>query len=210
MFGSRGKMNRIGLVIAVLGALGCTPAQVAPPPKTVNRIAVLPPYNLRGDGAPAAATGDALNPRQLTVGDVLAEQARAQLAEKGFAVVDPGVVQAATKDRLPTSAHMAAQIVDAAHLDATAMYIEVRLWEPNWVGMKTDSVIVALDVMLIDPQTGAVVWQVRRDPKPVPLYGVLLTGQANVFVAETIMREVLAPLRPVQPAPPSSLGASRQ
>lgn len=44
------------------------------------------------------------------------------------------------------------------------------------------------------------VWEVHRAPKPVPLYGVLLQGQADVFVAETVMREVLAPLGGKGPA----------
>ena len=198
--GPSGTMSRTGLVFALLGALGCTPAVVAPPRQAVHRIAVLPPYSVRGNDFPTqAGASDALGPRQMTVGAVLAEQARGQLAAKGYTVVDPGVVQVATKDRLPTSPQEAAAIAEQAHLDATAMYIEVLVWEPNWVGMKTDSVIVALNVMLIDPQTGAILWQVHRDPKPVPLYGTLLTGQANVFVAETVMREILAPLRPERP-----------
>jgi hypothetical protein len=91
---------------------------------------------------------------------------------------------------------MAAQIMEEAHLDAATLYIEVRRWEPmpDSRGMKADGVIVALDVMMVDPKTGAVLWQVHRPSRPVPLYGVVLTGQANVFVAETVMREIFAQL----------------
>jgi hypothetical protein len=132
----------------------------------------------------------------MTVGELLAEQARGLLAEKGYRVVDPFTVKAKTRDRLPTSPQAAAEIAREGILDATAMYIEIRLWEPNYLGMKTDGVIVALQVMLIDPQTGTVLWQARREPRPVPLYGVLITGQANMFVAQIVMREILAPLEP--------------
>jgi hypothetical protein len=132
----------------------------------------------------------------MTVGEVLAEQARGLLAEKGYEVVDPSIVKAATRNRLPTSPQAVSQIAREGLLDATAMYIEIRLWEPNYLGMKTDGVIVALEVMLIDPQTGAVLWHAWREPRPVPLYGVLITGQANMFVAEIVLREVLAPLGP--------------
>jgi hypothetical protein len=96
---------------------------------------------------------------------------------------------------------MAAQIVREANLDATALYIEVRRWEPtpNSRGMKADGVIVALDVTMVDPKTGAILWEVHRPSRPVPLYGVVLTGQANVFVAETVMQEVFAQLGSRQP-----------
>jgi hypothetical protein len=84
--------------------------------------------------------------------------------------------------------------MEEAQLDAAALYIEVRRWEPTPYerGMKADGVIVALDVMMVDPKTGAILWQVHRPSQPVPLYGVVLTGQAHVFVAETVMREVFA------------------
>jgi hypothetical protein len=128
----------------------------------------------------------------MTVGDVLAYQARLRLAEKGFEVLSPGAVKVATKDRAPTSPPMAAQILREANLDAAGLYIEVRRWEPtpNSRGMKADGVIVALDVMMVDPKTGGVLWQVHRPSRPVPVYGVMLTGQANVIVAETVMREI--------------------
>jgi hypothetical protein len=96
---------------------------------------------------------------------------------------------------------MAAQIMEEAQLDATALYIEVRRWEPTPSdrGMKADGVIVALDVTMVDPKTGKVLWEVHRPSRPVPLYGVVLTGQANVFVAETVMRDVFARLGSKQP-----------
>ena len=138
----------------------------------------------------------------MTVGDVLAQQARMQLAERGLDVVAPSVVQLATGGRAPTSPQMAAQIMEEAHLDAAALYIEVRRWEPmpDSRGMKADGVIVALDVMMVDPKTGTILWQVLRPSRPVTLYGVVLTGQANVFVAETVMREIFAQLGSKKPS----------
>ena len=194
---------RIGLVSVLLTALGCAPAVVTPMPPTVRRIAVLPPYYLGAPDTPAAGTdSDLLRPLQMTVGDVLAQQARMRLAERGLDVVAPSVVQLATRGRVPTSPQMAAQIMEEAHLDAAALYIEVRRWEPmpDSRGMKADGVIVALDVMMIDPKTGAVLWQVHRPSRPVPLYGVVLTGQAHVFVAETVMREIFAQLGSRKPS----------
>src|SRR6266850_2634052 len=192
---------RIALISTLLGVVACAPAVVTPLPQNVRRIAVLPPYQA---GAVDARTGaDSGLPilQNMTVGDVLAQQARIRLAEKGFEVLSSSAVKVSTKDRVPTSPEMAAQILREANLDAVALYIEVRRWEPtpNSRGMKADGVIVALDVMMVDPKTGGVLWQVHRPSRPVPVYGVVLTGQANVIVAETVMREVFASLGPIQP-----------
>ena len=183
-------------------ALGCASVAVPPAPKSVQRIVVLPPHT-PGAGAAAPATppaGDLFNAPRLTLADVLAAAARLELVRQGFQVVDPISVDTALHGRGPTSTQMAAQMAREAQLNATAMFIDVRLWEPNNTGMRTDGVIVAMDVTLVDPQTAQVVWEVHRAPKPVPLYGVLLQGQADVFVAETVMREVLAPLGGKGPA----------
>ena len=184
---------RIELIATLLGVVACAPAVVPPLPQNVRRIAVLPPY--QRDAAAergSSADKDPVGLPNMTVGDVLAYQARLRLAEKGFEVLSPGAVKVATKDRAPTSPQMAAQILREANLDAAGLYIEVRRWEPtpNSRGMKADGVIVALDVMMVDPKTGGVLWQVHRPSRPVPVYGVMLTGQANVIVAETVMREI--------------------
>ena len=170
---------------------------------TVRRVAVLPPY-YRGaaDTRTAGTNSDLLRSLSQTVGDVLAQQARARLATKGFDVIEPSVVRLATEGRVPTSAQMAEQIMEEANLDAAALYIDVRRWEPTPCerGMKADGVIVALDMMMVDAKTGTILWQVHRPSRPVPLYGVVLTGQANVFVAETVVQEVFALLGSKQPS----------
>jgi hypothetical protein len=176
----------------LFGAVACAPAVVTPLPQNVHRIAVLPTYQA---GAVGARTGAESGPpvlQNMTVGDVLAQQARIRLAEKGFEVLSASAVKVATKDRVPTSPEMAAQILREANLDAMALYIEVRRWEPtpDSRGMKADGVIVALDAVIADPKTSGILWQVHRPSRPVPVYGVVLTGQANVIVAETVMREI--------------------
>jgi hypothetical protein len=187
---------RIRLISVLFTAMGCTPAVITPFPPDVRQIAVLPPYRFGAAETPGSSGSFLSFPLGMTVGDVLAQQARARLAEKGLDVLDPIDVKVATGDRIPTSPQMAAKIMEEAHLDATALYIEVRRWDPtpDSRGMKADGVIVALDVMMVDPKTGTILWQVQRPSRPVPLYGVVLTGQANVFVAETVMREIFAQL----------------
>jgi hypothetical protein len=194
-------LTRIALVSALLGALGCTPTVVTPLPKTVRRIAVLPPYQFGTADPDTATDSNRLGLPSRTIGDLLAQQARMRLAEKGLDVIELSVVKLATGGRVPTSPQMAAQFMEETHLDAAALYIHVRRWEPtpSEKGMKADGVIVALDVAMVDPKTGAVLWQVHRPSRPVPLLGVVLTGQAHVFVAETVMREIFARLGSNQP-----------
>ena len=195
-------VTRIVFVSTLLIASACTPPVVTSLPPTVRRVAVLPPYQPGAADARAGTSTDLVGLPSRTIGDVLAQQARARLAAKGFDLIEPSVVKLATKDRMPTSAQMAAQIMQEAKLDAAALYIEVRRWEPtpDARGMKADGVIVALDVTMVDPKTGAILWDVHRPSRPVPLYGVVLTGQANVFVAETVMQEVFALLGSKQPS----------
>jgi hypothetical protein len=193
---------RVALVGALFGAIGCTSTVVTSLPQSVRRIAVLPPYRLgAADTRPAATESQLLGLPSRTIEDLLAQQARAQLQAKGFDVVAPTELKLATKDRVPTSPQMAAQILRQANLDAAALYIEVRRWEPmpDARALKADGIIVALDVAIVDPKTGTILWQVHRPSRPVPLYGIVLTGQANVFVAETVMKEVFAQLESRKP-----------
>jgi len=193
---------RVALVGALFGAIGCTSTVVTSLPQSVRRIAVLPPYRLgAADTRPAATESQLLGLPSRTIEDLLAQQARAQLQAKGFDVVAPTELKLSTIDREPTSPQMAAQILRQANLDAAALYIEVRRWEPmpDARALKADGIIVALDVAIVDPKTGTILWQVHRPSRPVPLYGIVLTGQANVFVAETVMREVFAQLESRKP-----------
>jgi hypothetical protein len=186
---------RVAIVGALFGAIGCTSTVVTSLPQSVRRIAVLPPYRLgAADTRPTVTESELLGLPSRTIEDLLAQQARAQLQTKGFDVVAPTEVKLATKARVPTSPQMAGQIMEEANLDAAALYIEVRRWEPmpDARALKADGIIVALDVAIVDPKTGKILWQVNRPSRPVPLYGIVLTGQANVFVAETVMREVFA------------------
>jgi|SRR5690349_2377830 hypothetical protein len=179
-------------VSAVLALSACTPPRVPPLPQTVRRIAVLPPYRPGWTDADSVASSALAGLPSRTIGDLLADKARIRLTEKGFEVISSSTIKLAAKNRVPTSPELAAQILTEANLDAAALYIEVRRWEPtpDSRGMKADGVIVALDATIIDPKTGAVLWQVHRPSRPVPVYGVVLTGQANVIVAETVMREI--------------------
>ena len=80
---------RIGLLCVLLTAMGCATAVVTPLPPNVHRIAVLPPYRLGAAETPGSSGSYLSFPLGVTVGDVLAQQARARLAEKGLDVPRP-------------------------------------------------------------------------------------------------------------------------
>ena len=110
-------ITSIALVSALLGAIACTPPPIVTSlPSTVRRVAVLPPYQLGAAETRAATSSDLLGLPARTIGDVLAQQARARLAAKGFEVIEPSVVKLATEDRVPTSPKMAEQIMERRNL----------------------------------------------------------------------------------------------
>ena len=194
------KITRPGLTMmltllpsVVVGPVGCAP-RVAPAPATIRRIAILPPCDATGAPlSPRTPAGVYATPSQ-NLAALLVSGAQNQIARHGFEVVDPRLVEMATGGRVPSSPEMAAEIVQSAKLDATVLFMRVRRWEFPYSTMRTNEVIVSLDVILVDPTTGRIVWQVRRPPKPVPLSGELIGGQADAVAADEVMKEVFAPL----------------
>jgi hypothetical protein len=181
------------MTTAVVGSAGCAP-QISLPPTAVRRIAVLPPTSATGGALSGVRRGtDGYDASSQSVSDLLAAEASQQLAHYGYDVVDPAFVTSATRGRLPSSPEIAAEIVRSAKLDANPLLIRVRRWEFPYPTMRTSEILVSLDVMLVDPTSGRVVWQAHRPTKPVPLHGALVAGQADAVAAQEVMKEVLAP-----------------
>src|SRR5260370_22658673 len=158
------------------------------------RMAILPPCDATGAPlSPRPPAGVYATPIQ-NLAALLVSGAQNQIARHGFEVVDPRLVEMATGGRVPSSPEMAAEIVQSTKLDATALFMRVRRWEFPYSTMRTNEVIVSLDVILVDPTTAQIVWQVRRPPKPVPLYGQLIAVHADAVAADEVMKEVFAPL----------------
>jgi hypothetical protein len=179
------------LVIALaITAAGCAVQQ--PTAITARQIAVLPPCD--ADGRPLPPVGDA-GGESLT--EVLTVAAGAALASNGFAVMDPDVVGRALHGGVPASAADAAALAQAGGIDAAALFIRLEQWVPVPEStMRIDAVLVGLDLTLLDPASGATLWHAHRTIKPVRVFGSLIIGQAYVVAAESVMKEMLAPLRP--------------
>jgi hypothetical protein len=178
-------------------AAACAAPRPAPPQiKRGQAIAVLPPNNRTGD--PLLVSGAsfldryAFHAERVTVGDVLAGEARAQLADRGFRVVPPETVDAAAEGHVPRTPHAAAEIAAHGKLDGLALYLEILRWEPD-APVHTTFVIVGLSASLVDPASRNVVWELYRQPAPVATPGEVTLENAYETAARKVIAEVLQP-----------------
>lgn len=187
-------MRRLPLLAVVLGAVACM-RPVAPPPKRIATVAVLPPHNRTGDPLLVSGTSFleryALASDRVTVPDVLAVALRAELVRRGFSVVAPEAVQAATATRQPGSPEAAVEIARKGRLDDSILYTEITRWEPDG-GTHPSFVIVAARATLLDPSTGAVLWEQKRPAAPIATTGAVTPGSASAIAAEKVAGELLA------------------
>jgi hypothetical protein len=188
---------RIRAVGAVLAAalVGCA-ASLPPPPRTVRSVAVFPPSNQTGDGLLVAGTSllekYAFDTDRVTVADVLGTELRVGLARRGFAVVSPDVVRAATAGRHVATAEAAAELARAGHVADPVLLLTIDRWEPDQ-GIHPDFIIVALDAVLVDPANGAVLWHAHRGASPIATPGTVTLGSAHEIAVKRVVEELLAP-----------------
>src|SRR5689334_3835399 len=172
-------MKFIAAVVLLVGA--CARPVPAPPPGIPHTVAVLAPTNETGDPLLVAGTSFlekyALRSDRVTVPDVLASEARLQLARRGFTVVPADEVERTTQNRAPGSPAAAAEIASRAKLDGLALFLEVRRWEPD-APTHPSFVLVGLTASLVDPATGRIVWSVERRTSPVATPGEVALGPA--------------------------------
>jgi hypothetical protein len=185
----------------LLVAAGCA-RPAAPPPRDLPRtVAVLAPHNETGRPLPVAGSSllerYAFDTRPVTVSEVLASEARIQLASKGFTVVPADVVAQATDNRPPASAAAAADLAKGGHLDGAALFIDLRRWDPD-PPSEPRIVIVNLVVALVDPSSGRTLWTNSWPTRPVRTIGEVTLGAADITAARTVIETVLAPLVPAR------------
>jgi hypothetical protein len=189
------------LALAALLMPGCARAPAPVVLHDVNPIAVLPPKNQTGDSL-VVSPGSMLekyilHSDRVTVPDILAAEAREQLALDGFTVVAPDVVDLATGGQPAASVAAAADLAQQKHLEAAVLYIDLRRWEPN-IAFQPTAVIVWIELTLIESSSGRVLWTAAQQPQPIPTQGAINLGNAYVIAARTVMQRLLAPLQPQQ------------
>jgi hypothetical protein len=191
----RGRSRAFILLVVVCGC--ATPPDVVP--LHITTIAVFPPVNRTGDDllvSGGSMLGSLLEEKnRVTVMNLLAGEARFQLARDGFTVVSPEVVDKATQDLSPPTASEAAAVASKSDIDAAVLHLGVRVWEPD-PPMVPSKIIVAVDGTLIDSKTGRTLWTSTRAPRPVSTAGAVIFGDACVIAAHLVMESMLGGLRP--------------
>jgi hypothetical protein len=185
--------------LALCGAGCARPPPLVSLPATAGTIAVFPPNNRTGDELVVAggtlAEKYVFGTQRVTVPDVLAAEARWQLARRGYTLIASEAVDTALGPQRPDSPAAAATLATHQQLDASVLYIEIRRWEPNGP-FTPDAVIVSVTVTLIDPSTGRSLWTADHPSKPVSTPGVVNPGQAYEIAAGKVIAELFAGLGP--------------
>jgi hypothetical protein len=200
------RMDRVLLTLAMLTCVvGCASTRPAPPPHLGRTVAVLLPNNLTGDPLIVAGAGVIdryiRHAQQVDIRDILLSEARFQLLNNGFEVVDRYAVATAVHGATPASPESAAALASQGGIDALVLYLEIRRWEPD-APVHTAFVIVGLSASLVDPASRRVVWQEERRPAPVATPGEITVESAYVTAARKVIAQMLAPLRPDPAVPP--------
>jgi hypothetical protein len=163
-----------------------------------RKLAVLPVNNRTGDDLVVSGEGvlDRYVFRTPTTGlaDILEAEAGFQLREKGFEVPSPLSWEKRFKGRTPQSPQDAAELAAQSGLGPFCVYLEIRRWEPEGRA-HVNSVIVDVEVALVDPRSRTLLWRVeRRGPIQTP--GQFLVGSAYVAAARKVVADLIAPLSP--------------
>ncbi len=186
--------KRLAALLLFLVASCTTPSPTPPPIKRGQVISVLPPNNQTGN--PLFVSGDPSFDRfggdaeSVTVGDLLAREARRQLAARGFRVTPAETVNAAAEGHVARTPHAAAEIVAHGKLDGLALYLEILQWEPDDPA-HTKHVTTGISASLVDPPSRNVVWEFFRQPETVATPGAATLKEAYQDAARKIIEQVL-------------------
>jgi hypothetical protein len=177
----------------------CASPPAPPSLRPGQAIAVLMPNNRSGE--PLLVAGGSLLDRYVfraepvTVGDVLAGEVRFQLADRSVAVIPQAVMAQAIDGQVPQSPQAAGEIVARGKLDALALYLEIRRWEPD-APTQPAFVIVGASASLVDPASGKVVWQLDRPALPIPTPGEVTLETAYETAARKLASQMVTAIKP--------------
>ncbi len=194
--------SKTWLLLALLATAcaGTGPGRL--PAGTSHTVAVLPPSTKTPDQLVVAGSSFleryATGTSRITVADVLESEARIQLERRGFTVVAPDEVDAATHRRAPGSPEGAAEIAASGRLPGLSLYLEIRRWEADAPTHPT-YILAGARAALVDPATREVVWQNERAVAPIATPGEISAGAAYVTASRKLAEELLAPLGPEKP-----------
>jgi hypothetical protein len=193
------RLSTLSGAVALALATACATSPRPPILRPGQAIAVLPPNNRTA--APLLVAGASFldhyvfHAERVTVGDVLAAEARFQLAERGIAVIPQAALVHAIDGQVPQSPGAAAEIAARGKLDALALYVEIRHWEPD-AATHPAFVIVGASASLVDPASGAVVWRLDRPSAPIATPGEVTLEAAYETAARKLASEIVSRFGP--------------
>jgi hypothetical protein len=162
-------------IVAAGAVLGCTASQppLPPGPQGVREITVQPPANHTGGDLVVndpGVIGRYLGSTRTTVPELLADDLRTLLADRGFRVVAP------TADYVP------------------ALRIEIRSWKP--FSADYSEVTVGLVATLVDPETGRTLWSAARNDWRVETPASRSAPEASATATREIARTLVEGWQP--------------
>jgi hypothetical protein len=164
-------------VALLLTLLGCArPPSFPPPPDGVRWIVVEQPANRTGDDLVVYGPGllqRVLKDDIVSVPDLLAEDLRTVLRQRGFHVARPGD-------------------------DAPVLRTEIRRWQHYPADY--DTVTVDVTAALVEPASGRELWTASRADWVVPTYDAASRRDASIAASEAIAEALLEGWQPAPAA----------
>jgi len=158
-----------------------TPPAVAPGPRGIERIAVQQPVNRTGRPLMVdepGLLGKVLDEKPSNVPDVLGDDLRAELVNRGFQVVTDG------------------------SRSSPALRTEIRRWEPHSANYSMVSVDVVATV--VEPTSGRELWSTQRSGWNVPTRDARSSREASVAASAAIARALLEGWHPAGSSAPAT------
>jgi hypothetical protein len=132
---------------------------------------------------------------EITVEDVLRQEAGLRLQENGFEVTPRRVVESALKNMTPGSLHEAMELTAQGGLRTNCLYLEIRRWEAD-VPVHVRTVTANVTAILFDPSSRRVLWRTKSGSYPISTTGDIIFESAYITAARKIAKELLSPLHP--------------
>ena len=158
-----------------------TPPAVAPGPRGIERIAVQQPVNRTGRPLMVdepGLLGKVLDEKPSNVPDVLGDDLRAELVNRGFQVVTNG------------------------SRTSPALRTEIRRWEPYSANYSMVTVDVVATV--VEPTNGRELWSTQRSGWNVPTRDARSSREASVAASAAIARALLEGWHPAGSSAPAT------
>lgn len=197
LVGAAGQLGCVATPAGREGAEAVLPRGALPEPDPARPVAVLRFRNETGEALrlPASnplselgrAAGDPFAAPGPTVPDALAEVAAVELSRRGYAVLDTAEVRSVAP-AAPADRHNAVSVAQRAGLPGPVLFGTLR----RWTFTRTDLLLVWLDLELLEPRDGRVLWS-GSARRPVPVPAALTRQEIVIDAGPRVFADAFAP-----------------